>query len=210
MKVPDTPPASFTTESSHLRRYEGPLWRIYRTTGPHALAWDELRHHGPVPGMRFDPHTLPRGDHPDVGVLYTSTDPTTAFAEVYQQRRIIDRSQGSPMLVGWQPSRALTLLDLTSNWPVLNGAAASIQMGPKRATQAWARAVRDRYVDELDGVWHLSSITGSPLVTLFDRAVRVPSFPRRTRVHVGLDDVTADALVAFAATQLGYGVLGPS
>lgn len=88
--------------------------------------------------------------------------------------------------------------------------AASIQRGLKHATQAWARAVGDRYADELDGLWHLSSITGSPLVTLFDRAARVPSFPRRTRVHIGLDDVTADALVALAATQLGYGVLGPS
>lgn len=208
MKLPDTPPASFTTESSHLRSYQGPLWRIYRTTGPHALSWDELRHHGPVPGMRFDPHPPSRGTHADVGVLYTATDATTALAEVFQGRRVIDRSEGRPMVVAWEPTRPLTLLDLTSNWPVLNGASASIQRGPKRSTQAWARAIRDRYADEVDGLWHLSAITGQPLVTVFDRADRVASFPKRTRVHLGLADVTADVLVAFAARRLGYGVLG--
>ncbi|QHC58829.1 RES family NAD+ phosphorylase [Rathayibacter sp. VKM Ac-2760] len=207
MKVPLTPPAAFVTDPSHLRDYSGALWRVYRTGGRHPGAWDTLRHHGPVPGMRFDPHPPPEGDHPSVGVLYAATEAVTALGETYQRRRVIDRVQSAPRLVGWRPARPLTLLDLTGEWPVRNGAAAAIQMGAKRATQPWARAIEERLRD-VDGLWHLSAVTGTPLVTLFSRAERVPAFPRRPSFHTALDDVTADPVVLHAAQRLGFAVLG--
>lgn len=207
MKVPLTPPESFVTRPSHLREYSGPLWRVYRSAGEHAGTWNALRHHGPVPGMRFDPHPLPPGDHPSVGVLYAATDAVTSLGETDQRRRVLDRVQNAPRLVGWRPSRPLTLLDLTGQWPVRNGAAAAIQMGSKRATQAWARAIEER-LGSIDGLWHLSAITGKPVVTLFSRVEREPAFPSRPSFDRALNDVTADAVVLVAAQRLGFPVLG--
>ncbi|ROQ64429.1 RES domain-containing protein [Rathayibacter sp. PhB152] len=207
MKVPLTPPRTFVTDPSHLREYSGPLWRLYRSAGAHVGTWDALRHHGPVPGMRFDPHPPPPGHHPTVGVLYAAADAVTAIGETYQRRRVVDRVQNAPRLVGWRPSRPLTLLDLTGEWPVRNGAAASLQMGPKRATQAWARAIEER-LRSIDGLWHLSAITGNPIATLFSRVERKPAFPPRPSLHTALSDVTADAVVLHAARRLGFAVLG--
>lgn len=223
MKVPAQPPHSFTTEARHLRTLGTDiiLWRIYRTAGLHALPWDALRHYGPVRGQRWDPHEPFRGVgvdagiafgpeasvDPDSSVLYAATDPTTAFGEVYQARRIIARSEGGPALVAWQPARPLVFLDLTTNWPVLNGASAAIMMGDKRATQAWARAIHLRLGGRIDGLYAQSSITNEPVVTLFNRAETQPSFPRRPRFHALIADSTADPIVQHASDQLGYGVL---
>lgn len=204
MKVPATPPGSFTVEAADRRVHSGLLWRVYRTEGAHALDWDRLRHHGPVPGQRWDPHPLPRGDHADVGVMYTAVGALTALGEVYQDRRAITRDQGGATLVAWVPSRPLTLLDLTTTWPVRNGASASIMMGPKRHTQAWARAVDQRLGDDVDGLYTLSSITGEPVITLFSRTERFPAFPPRPRFHALLSDAIADPIVQLAVEELGY------
>lgn len=207
MKVPATPPDAFDTEPRHLRSYSGLLWRVYRTEGPHAVAWNELRHYGPIRKMRFDPHPPPADYHLDIGVMYAATDALTALGEVYQQRREITRSQGGPALVAWEPSRELVLLDLTTNWPVLNGAAASIMMGPKRYTQAWARAIYERLGGMIDGLWAQSAITNQPSLTLFSRTEVDPAFENRPSFHAPLWDVTADPIVKYAAEELKYKVL---
>lgn len=209
MKVPVTPPDTFTTDGQHLRTFgaDAALWRIYRTSGPHPTAWDALRHYGPIAKQRWDPHASPVGMDPDAGVLYASADPTTAFGEVYQDRRVIARAQGAPALVAWQPARDLTLLDLTTNWPVVNGSAASMMMGDKRSTQAWARAIDMRLGDRVDGLYALSSITSRPVITLFSRTEREPAFPLRPQLHALLTDASIDAVIDRAARELGYGVL---
>lgn len=204
MKVPATPPDQFTIEPQHLRTYGGVLWRVYRTSGAHAVVWSELRHFGPVPKMRFDPQPPPPATYPNVGVMYTATGAVTALAETYQQRREITRDQGGAAIVAWQPSRVLTLLDLTTNWPVLNGAAASIMMGPKRHTQAWARAIDERHGGEIDGLYSHSAITNQPVIALFSRTERVPAFPTRVRFNALLSDVTADYLIELAVEDLDY------
>ncbi|QHF24474.1 RES domain-containing protein [Rathayibacter sp. VKM Ac-2804] len=71
--------------------------------------------------MRFDPHPPPPGDRPTVGVLYAATDAVTSLGETSQRRRVVDRVQNAPRLMGWRPSRPLTLLDPTGQWPVRNG-----------------------------------------------------------------------------------------
>lgn len=204
MKVPATPPAAFVVDPGHIRTFEGSLWRVFRTEGAHALGWNELRQYGPVPGMRFDPHPPPAGRHPGVGVMYTSTRPVTAIGEAYQATRVIDRRMGGATIASWVPSRPLVLLDLTSNWPVLNGAAAAMMMDDKASTQAWARAIFERHGDVLDGLYHQSAINAEPLVTLFSRAERVPAFPARVRFSARLSDATADEIVAQAVRRLGY------
>lgn len=207
MKVPDAPPAEFIFQPAHVRLFDGPLWRVFRTQGPHAVAWNQLRHYGPVPGMRFDPHPPPPGEHRDIGVLYAATLPATALGEVYQATRVIDRSAGGATVASWIPSRELSLLDLTSNWPVLNGAAAAMMMDDKSTTQVWARAICERHGDILDGLYHQSSINNEPLVTLFSRTQSVPAFPRRLSFSALLSDTTADEIVAQATRHLGYASL---
>jgi hypothetical protein len=204
VKVPATPPSTLSMEAEHLHVHpkEDTLWRIYRTSGPHALNWDQLRHFGPVKKQRWDPHASPRGDDPDAGVMYAATEPTTAFAEVYQQRRLISRSQGGATLVAWEPERDLTLLNLTSSWPVQNGAASSIMMGDKKNTQAWAREIHVQLGADIDGLYAHSSITGRPVVTLFIRTELQPAFPSRPSFHALLDDDSVSPYVARAVKDL--------
>jgi hypothetical protein len=157
--------------------------------------------------MRFDPQGPPTGDHPESGVMYAATLPWTAIAEVYQATRVIDRSAGGATIASWMPSRRLQLLDLTTNWPVLNGAAASMMMDDKSTTQAWAHAIDEQFSDRIDGLYHHSSINNRPMVTLFSRTERYPSFPARVGFRAQLSDPTADEIVAHAARLLGYGAL---
>jgi hypothetical protein len=192
---------------SDVRVWRGPLWSIFATVGPHALAWNELRHFGPATGMRFDPHPLPPGVH-DVGVMYCATGPVTAFAEVFQASRRISRSELGRTLVSFTPARDLQLLDLTANWPVKNGGAASMQMGPKRHTQNWAREIQSQLGDRIDGLWHYSSLTSEPMVTLFSRAEVDSIFETYPESRVALADAMADLDVYIAASELGYDV-GP-
>ena len=205
MKVPAFPPDTFILDpTSHVRTLSGSLWRVFRTEGAHSLAWNELRHYGPIPNMRFDPQPPPTGTYLDIGVMYAATRPVTALGEVYQATRVIDRSMGGATIASWIPSRPLVLLDLTSNWPVVNGAAAAMMMNEKASTQAWARAICERHGDVLDGLYHQSTINNEPLVTLISRTERVSAFPDRVRFSARLSDATADEIVAQATKNLGY------
>lgn len=206
-KVPATPPASFTTDpDEHILEYDGPLWRVYKQGGDFPSAWDELRYFGPAKGMRFDPHPLPPQLHTSVGVTYAATKPQTALAESFQALRTIERSRDQVAIASWKPTRPLVLLDLSSTWPVANGASASIQMGPKRHTQTWARAIYDRLGDDIDGLWFLSSVTGEPSLTLFDRTKRQNAWPTRHVDGYLLADAAADVIVYATAKKLNFAV----
>jgi hypothetical protein len=205
VKVPASPPDTLVIEPHlHVRKFQAPLWRIFRTEGDHALAWNELRHYGPVDEMRFDPHPLPPAVHPDHSVMYAATQPHTALGEVYQEERLIQRAAGGATLVSWTPSRELELLDLTSNWPVLNGAAAAMMMDDKQHTQAWAHAIDEAFGLSLDGLYHQSSINNEPLVTLFHRVEVVEAFPARPTFRTLLSDAAADEIIRKAKKLLGY------
>jgi len=134
-------PLTYTDKD--VKSYDGELWRILKTAGPHALRWDQLRHWGPHEGMRFEPH--PAGApqvHPEAAVLYAASDFYTAFAEVFSDAHTIDRDAQSPALVSWIPSRPLRLLDVTTRSITRIFGAAAIQMIQERpVTHAWARAL---------------------------------------------------------------------
>ncbi|WP_311245376.1 MULTISPECIES: RES family NAD+ phosphorylase [unclassified Microbacterium] len=186
---------------------QDPLWRIYRSEGEHALGWNQLRHWGPAPDMRYDPHHLPTQDWPDTGVMYTALEPDTAFAEVYQEDRVITLSAGAPRLASWKPSRPLQLLNLTKNWPILNGAASAIMMDDKTHTQEWARVINDQIGNDIDGLFHSSSMLNTPMVTLFSRTERDPAFPKDPSFNRLLSDRAARRYISSAQTTTGYGVL---
>lgn len=210
VKVPQAPPARLIIRPEHRREFQGPLWRVFRTRGAHPSAWNEMRHHGPVSGMRFDPHPPPPGWHADVSVLYAATDAITSIAEVFHPRRKrIDREKDGASLASWTPRRKLMLLDLAGDWPMANGASASIQMGPKTSTQAWARAINEDNGDlgsMLDGLYHLSAITGKPLVTLFHHAEINNAFPPRPAFHGSLAETAVNPFLVILRERLGFTV----
>lgn len=201
-KIP-LPPATFILdEAAHIRHHGDFLFRVYATAGDHPQEWGELREFGPIPGMRFDPHPSPTDDHPGFGVMYTALDHITALAEVYQEERVIDRDVRGNALVIWELTRELELLDLTDYWPVRNKGAAAMQMGDKENTPAWAHAIQKQFGDRVDGLYHRSSVTGHPMITLFERSRS--SFPDRPDFNEPLTNAACDELILDACDRLGY------
>lgn len=203
-KIP-LPPATLTLDPAvDIVRHEGFLFRVYATAGDHPQDWDELREFGPIPDMRFDPHPSPIGDHPGYGVMYTGLDHVTALAEVYQEEHVIDRGVKGNALVFWEVTRPLELLDLTERWPVRNKGAAAMQMGDKANTSAWAHAIRTQFADQVDGLYHRSSVDNQLMITLFERSR--DSFPDRPDFNELLIDSACDELILDACEVLEYTV----
>jgi RES domain len=204
VKSPRPPQILNFTAGTDTISYAGPLFRIFRTAGAHPSDWNELRRFGPIPGMRFDPFLPPPA--PQIrGVMYASVSLKTAFAEVFQRSRVIT-AVGGATLAGWIPARPLQLVDMTSDFLIRNGAGAAVMMGPKRYTQEWAEVIDRQLGDQVDGIWHLSSLTSLPLITLLDRSASVNSFPLHPSLHRAIDDPLLRSTVSRAADALGYGI----
>ena len=203
-KVPEPPaPSALMCEPSHIFKFNDVLWRIHRTTGPYALPWNELRHYGPVPGMRFDPHDPPPASQ-TAGVCYTACNLTTCIAEMYQEFRTVNATRGDAHLTSWQPVRDLELLDLTGRWPVLNGASATLMMGWKEISQKWARAIRIAWPD-LDGIYSRSAVTNDPTCVLFTPAKS--SFPGSPLQSTALSAPLLFSQVTSVAKSINYAVI---
>ncbi|MCL2781018.1 MAG: RES family NAD+ phosphorylase [Actinomycetia bacterium] len=178
------------------------LWRVHRTVGAHVVAWNQLRFWGPSEA-RFDPQCPPPRFQAS-GVAYTALDLPTCLAEVFQDRRVINTTRAAPYLTAWRPTRSLQLLDLTGDWPIRNGASHAINTGPHRVCRAWARAIHSAW-DDLDGLWHVSAMTGRPEVTLFAHAAT--TFPDRPLFSRPLADPGTRGWIVAAAETIGYDVL---
>lgn len=179
------------------------LWRVHDAAGPHPRAWHTLRLVGPISSCRFDPHEPPLREQTE-GVLYTALDMATAIAERFQAQRLIDRERSAPHIVGFHPLRTLRLLDLTDTWPIRAGASHVINTGRRDVTRLWARAIRVAYPD-LDGLWHTSSMTGRPCVTLWNPAA--DAIPRRAVLDRPLADDAVLPWLAEISEQIGYGLI---
>jgi hypothetical protein len=154
--------------------------------------------------MRFDPHPLPLGDHPGVGVIYAATDIDTAVAEAFQSTRTVDTVSGHPHLTSWEPARPLRLLDLTGTWALRNHAANSLSAAPRSTCRAWAQVIHETWPD-LDGLWVVATTTGDPSVVLWGPAADTfpanPGFSRPLKAPVVL------SLMESAAAHCGYRLL---
>lgn len=203
-KVPRTPPAGLSIEEADLTEYRGPLWRICRTTGPHARPWNAGRTFGPLAGMRWEPHDPPARSQPARAVLYAATDIATAVAEVWQVTRRIDADLGRPILVRATPTRALRLLDLTdaSTWPLRQGASASLPHAGRGTCRAWSRGILDASPD-LDGLYVPSTKIGRNVVLFPAGIAALPSSPD---MSIPADDPAAKALLEVIASRIGYRV----
>lgn len=202
-KVPHRPPGTLHRTEGDLLFWEQPLFRIHRTQGAHVLPWNEFRTFGPIPRGRYDPHPKPTADYPNRGVMYAATDVPTALAEMFQTTREITTGQGAPQLTAWTPLRQLTLLNLCEDWALKNQAAHSLAHGPRAVCRAWSRAIFAEW-DDLDGLWAPSTMSGRPIVALYERArsaiPHAPSFSRPLSYPV------VRTLVEHYAAQIAYAV----
>jgi RES domain len=179
------------------------LWRIYHRGGAHPAAWNRFRHFGPVPTMRFDPHSLPAREQ-SRGIVYAALGVYTCFAEVFQETRTIERYRGGPCLVGLELARSVSLLDLTGTWPTRAGASMALSSGRRDRARAWSARIYEDY-PEVEGLYYPSSMDGNqPAVALYERAQdALPAWPL---FHRALADPALDGAVARAALLFDYGV----
>lgn len=205
-KLPAPPPASELRELGAdlvaLARHTD-LLRVHDTVGEHVVAWNRLRHYGPVAQCRFDPHEPPPRLQ-EAGVSYLSLDLRTALSERFQDTRVVNRRRGGPQLTVFRPRRTLHLLDLTGEWPPRGGASHTINTGRRDTCRAWARTIFSAWPD-LDGLWHTSSMSGEPEVTIFNAASDV--FPDRPLLSEPLTHPGLAPWLAEACLQIGYRLL---
>jgi hypothetical protein len=179
------------------------LWRVHATTGAHPQPWNTLRQYGPVASCRFDPHSEPPRAQ-TTGVAYTALSVPTALAERFQSNRRVNRSLAGAHLTGFRPARALRLLDLAGDWPLRAGASHTLNTGRRDVCRAWARAFVAAWPD-LDGLWHISSMTGLPCLTLFTAAA--DCFPSAPVFSEPLSHPGLETRLATACEQIGYRLL---
>lgn len=141
--------------------------------------------------------------HPGVGVSYTATDYVTAFAEVFQERRVLVPTD-QLVLTAWLPSRALDLLDLRGNWPLHHGGSASLPGAPKSTCRNWAAAIQANVGHRIDGLYVPSTLTGAPVVVLFSRAA--DAFPTAPSLSRPLTHVSMEQLVLKASLALRWDI----
>lgn len=156
-------------------------WRVHATTGPQVLAWNGLRHLGPLATARFDPH-VPPPHLQEFGAIYCAESAIAALAETFQERRVIDTMSRVPYLTALALRAPLQVLDLAGPWPTRVGASQAINSGPRPFAQAWARAIHAAF-PALAGVLYPSSMLGGALcIALWEGAS--PALPSSARLSL--------------------------
>jgi hypothetical protein len=141
------------------------------------------------------------------GVVYFGLSVRTSVAEVFQTTSIVDRRTRGPRLVVVRPIRTLRLLDVCGLWPTRVGASQEISSGPKKITQAWARAIRSAF-DDLDGLWYRSSMDGGgPALCLWDPPAGA-ALPAEPDVLLPLDHPGLDIPLGRVCEELNYVLVG--
>ena len=181
------------------------LHRIYRRGGEHPAGWRDFRHFGPTPA-RFDHHACDERGGAHVqrrGILYLSTDMPTALAEVFQERRNVNRSHMRPWLVTFKQATDLSLLDLTGTFCVRAGGSMKLVSGPPVFAQNWSRAFYECYED-IHGLYYPSSLTNRPVIALYERALSVNPFPETPDLHRELSSPLLIEPLRDACREIGY------
>lgn len=181
------------------------LHRIYRRGGDHPAQWRGFRHYGPT-SARFDHHhpdDAERSQEQTRGILYLAVDISTALAEVFQERRTVDRFLQRPWLVSFKLANDLSLLDLTGTFCVRAGGSMKLVSGPAIYSQNWSRALYERY-GGIHGLYYPSSLTNRPVIALYERALDVNPFPDRPRFHDELSSPMLIEPIRHACRKIGY------
>jgi hypothetical protein len=173
---------------------------VYFRGGRHPTLWDRFRSWGPT-GARFDHHEPPPRDQ-NRQILYAAAAGPTCLAEVFQDTRTINRSRAEPWLVGFELTRPVALLDLTSSWPTRAGASMAISTGPRPRARGWSRAIYDAYPG-VDGLMYPSSMNASAeAVAMYERAR--DAMPRHPIFNRPLTDPALLFTLGNVAVDLGY------
>ncbi len=179
------------------------VYRVYFRGGDHPTLWNQFRRFGPSEA-RFDHHD-PSGDQNNA-VVYLADSPTTCFAEVFQQLRVIDRALSRPWLVGFELDASLSLLDLTGRFTTRMGASAALMGAPRSVGRNWARGLYAAYPG-IHGMLYPSSMDGcGKAIVLNERAMAEGVFPDMPSLHRALDDRSLDTMINNAGRLLGYAV----
>ncbi len=181
------------------------LHRIYRRGSDHPARWREFRHYGPTPA-RFDHHEWDEtgGAHVQArGILYLATDIPTALAEVFQERRNVNRARMRPWLVTFKLANDLSLLDLTGTFCVRAGGSMKLVSGPPIFAQNWSRAFYE-CDEDIHGLFYPSSLTNRPVIALYERALSVNPFPDMPVFHRGLSSPLLIEPLRDACREIGY------
>ncbi len=182
----------------------GLWWRVHRSSGTHAIAWNALRYYGPV-DTRFEPHDPPPRVHTDRAVWYAAATPRTCIAEVFQRTGRVPLANHLH-LVSARMTRPLTLLDITGEpgggtWATRAGASMALATGRHDYTSAWARAICAAFPD-LDGIAYHAAKDGGLAIALFHPARdAMPTTPVTRRA---LNDPALGARLAGICDEIGY------
>lgn len=179
-------------------------WRLHRTRGPHALAWNQLRHYGPV-DARFDPHEPPPRRHESTGVWYAAATPRTCIAEVFGRTRTLITDSDYHLTSG-RLTEPVTVLDITGEtghgaWATRAGASMALATGRHDYTRAWARAIVAAFPD-LAGIAYRAAMDGGLAIALFGPAA--PALPTDALTSRALADPALSARLATVCEQIGY------
>lgn len=183
------------------------LWRVYFRGGSHPTAWNTFRTHGPT-NSRFDHHLRSDLSPPPRtqarAILYAAERGPTCVAEVFQDKRLIDRTSKRPWLAAWRLSTDVDLLDLSGTWPTRAGASSAIHAGQRGRARRWAQQIYAAFPG-ISGLYYVSSMGGNaPAVALFERArSAMPASPTFNRP---LDDPALLNGLRNAAADFGYGL----
>jgi len=182
-----------------------PVHRIYRRGGERSTLWNAFRYFGPT-GARFDHQERDvrgRACEQERGILYLASDIPTALAEVFQEKRVVNRKADRPWLVSIRLACDLTLLNLTDTFCLQAGGSMKLVSGPTVYAQNWSRAFYECY-EEIHGLYYPSSLSNRPVMALYERALTLEPFPPAPRFHRALSDALLIEPLRNACKEIGY------
>ena len=184
--------------------------RVFFADKDYPSTWDGFRFYGPT-ASRFDHHLLDdQGNSTiqDRGIMYLATGSLavpTCLAEVFQEKRTIDRLSGLPTYVGFPLDAEIELLDLTNTFVTALGASTAIHSGPRSRTRRWTQQLYLAYPN-IDGILYCSSMYGNaPVIALFERGQR--AVPTHNLIHRELRDAAMASVIAMTARTINYAVV---
>lgn len=200
-RLPELPPSLISLPKGTA------LHRIYRRGGGHPTLWNDFRYYGPI--ARFDHQQRDdkgRAQEQARGILYFALDIPTALAEVFQERRTVNRTDSQPWLVSIKLANDLSLLNLTDTFCAQAGGSMKLVSGPVIYAQNWSRAFYERY-EGIHGLYYPSSLTNRPAVALYERALDADPFPDTPRFHRELSNPLLIEPLRNACREIGYDFL---
>ncbi|MGI9301610.1 MAG: RES domain-containing protein [Gammaproteobacteria bacterium] len=184
------------------------LHRVYRRGGDYFTLWNAFRYFGPT-AARFDHHvrdTEGKAHVQDRGVIYAAMDIVTAIAEVFQQKRTVNRFADQPWLVSVSLSCDLSLLDLSDTFAVRAGGSMKLVNGATLYSQNWSRAFYETY-PVIHGLYYPSSLTNRPVAVLYERALPLDPVSGPPKFHRALRDALLLEPLRNASREIGYDLL---